>query len=177
LRRVAVIGTCCSGKTTLAASIAAIRGCRHVELDAIHWLPDWVERPVDEFRELTAGAVADESWTVDGNYSRARDLVWARATHVVWLNYPFPVVLWRAIRRTLRRMLTREELYSGNRESFRLVFLDRESILLQVVRSHWRRRREYRELCTSGSFPHIEFIELRHPRESRELLARLEAAA
>lgn len=175
MQRVVVVGTSCSGKTTLAASIARIRGCRHVELDALHWLPDWVERPTEQFRELTRDAIAPQQWTVDGNYSRVRDLVWPRATHVIWLNYSFPVVFWRALRRTLRRLVTREELYSGNRESVRLSFLDRESILLWVIRSHRARRRHYRELCTRENFPHIEFIELRRPRESDALLSGLEA--
>jgi adenylate kinase family enzyme len=177
LQRVVVVGTSCSGKTTLAASIARIRGCGHVELDAFHWLPDWHERSVGEFRELTRDAIAPEEWALDGNYSRVRDLVWARATHVIWLDYSFPVVFWRALRRTLRRVVMREELYSGNRESLRRSFFDRESILLWVIRTHRRRRRRYRELCTRANFPHIEFIELRHPRESDALLAGLEARA
>jgi adenylate kinase family enzyme len=174
LRRVAVVGTSCSGKTTLAAALARTLGCDHVELDALHWLPDWVERPTEEFRELTEDAVAGECWTVDGNYSRVRDLVWERATHVVWLNYGFPVVFFRALRRTLRRVATREELYSGNRESFQLAFLDRDSILWWVITTWRRRRRTYRELCTRENFPHVEFIELRHPRDADALLARLE---
>lgn len=177
MQRVVVVGTSCSGKTTLAAAIARIRGCAHVELDALHWLPDWQERPTDEFRELTARAIATDSWAVDGNYSRVRDLVWARATHVVFLDYSFPLVLWRAIRRTLRRVVTREELFSGNRESFRLSFFDRESILLWVIRTHRRRRRGYRELCRRENFPNIDFVVLRHPRESDALLARLEAGS
>ncbi len=173
----AVVGTSCSGKTTLATEIAQTRGCEHIELDALHWLPDWVERPTDEFRGLVATAVAAESWAADGNYSQARDLVWGRATHVIWLNYSFQVVLWRAVRRAVRRIVTREELFSGNRESIRLTFFDRDSILLWVITSYHRRRRDYAELCRKENFPHIEFIELRRPRDSRALLARIEEAA
>ncbi len=172
-----MVGSSCSGKTTLARTIARIRGCAHIELDAIHWRPDWVEAPVEEMRERTLEAVSAESWALDGNYSRVRDIVWARATHVIWLNYDFSVVMSRALRRTIRRLVTREELYSGNRESFRLAFLDRESILLVVIRTHGRRRREYRELCTREDFPHLSFTELRHPREADALLAALEAGS
>ena len=114
MQRVAVVGTSCSGKTTLAAAIARAQGSPHVELDALHWLPDWKERPTEEFREKTREAIRGDAWVTDGNYSRVRDMVWGRATHVIWLNYSFPLVLWRAIRRSLTRLVTREELYSGN---------------------------------------------------------------
>lgn len=174
MQRVVVVGTSCSGKTTLAAAIAARLGSPHVELDALHWLPDWVERPADEFRALVDEATSGERWAADGNYSRVRDLVWGRATHVVWLNYSYPLVLWRAFSRTFRRVVTREELFSGNRESLRLALFDRESILLWVITTYHRRRRDYRQLCRSANFPGVEFIELRHPRESDALLASLE---
>ena len=97
LQRVVVVGTSCSVKTTLANSLSEKLSSPHIELDAIHWLPDWVPRPSEEFRKLTNVAIAKESWVVDGNYSNSvRDLVWPRATALVWLNYPFRVVFWRA---------------------------------------------------------------------------------
>lgn len=177
MQRVVVIGTSCSGKTTLAASIARVLGSKHIELDALHWLPDWKERPTEEFRQKTHDAIQAEFWSCDGNYSTVRDLVWERATHVIWLDYPFRLVLWRAIRRTLGRIVTREELYSGNRESFRMAFFDRESILLWVITTYRRRRREYAELCRPQNFTHLEFIQLRHPHECQALLRKLEAGS
>lgn len=37
-------------------------------------------------------------WVADGNYSTVRDVLWSRATHVVWLNYgrftAFSPLLW-----------------------------------------------------------------------------------
>ncbi|MFB3098236.1 MAG: AAA family ATPase, partial [Dehalococcoidia bacterium] len=89
LRRIVVVGSSCSGKTTLANSLSEKLGYSHIELDAIHWLPDWVPRPVEEFRKLTSVVIGEESWVVDGNYSSVRDLVWPRATTLVWLNHPF----------------------------------------------------------------------------------------
>ena len=90
---------------------------------------------------MAGEAAAAERWVMDGNYSAVRDLVWGRATAVVWLNYPFRVVLWRCLSRTIRRAITREELFSGNRESFRMSFLSRDSIILWAITSHRRVRR------------------------------------
>ena len=121
MERVVVVGTSCSGKTTLARRLSQVLGSPHVELDAIHWEPGWQERPVDEVRRMAGEAAAGERWVMDGNYSAVRDIVWGRATAVAWLNYPFRVVLWRCLCRTIRRAITREELFSGNREKLQEV--------------------------------------------------------
>ena len=173
MERVVVVGTSCSGKTTLARQLSQGLGLPHIELDAIHWQSGWRPRPVDEVRRMVSAAVATERWVMDGNYSAVRDIVWGRATAVVWLNYPFRVVLWRALSRTTRRVITREELFSGNREGFRQSFLSRDSIILWAITSHRRVRREYRRILDSGDFPHLRVIKLRGPAEAEALVARL----
>jgi hypothetical protein len=60
-----------------------------------------------------------------------------RANAIVCLRLPFRIVYPRLVKRTLRRMWTREELWNTNRESFRLSFMSRNSILLWGI-SHWR---------------------------------------
>ena len=51
-QRVAVVGNSGSGKTTLAREIAERLGCEHIELDAIHHLPDWQPRDRAEMRRI-----------------------------------------------------------------------------------------------------------------------------
>ncbi len=89
MKRVVVIGTSCSGKTTFASQLADELAIAHTELDVLHWLPDWQMRPIEEFRLLVAEVAAQDLWVIDGNYSKVRDIIWPRATHLVWLNYPF----------------------------------------------------------------------------------------
>ena len=173
MERVVVVGTSCSGKSTLARQLARSLESPHVELDGIHWMSGWRERPVAEVRRLAVAAAAAERWVMDGNYSVVRDIVWGRATAVVWLNYPFRVVLWRALYRTTRRVVTREELFSGNREGFRQSFLSRDSIILWAITSHRRVRREYRQILDGGDYPHLQVIELRRPAEAEALVAAL----
>jgi len=173
LDRVAVIGTSCSGKTALARTLAKTLDVPHIELDAIHWQPNWCPRPLDEFRQLTGTAVAAERWVLDGNYSKARDIVWQRATTLVWLNYPFRVVLWRALSRTISRVLTQQELFAGNREGFRQSFLSKDSILVWVITTYHRRRRDYPKLFKRPEHAHLEVIELGSPGEAERLVAGL----
>ncbi len=73
--RISVVGNTGSGKTTLAAELADMLGCPHIELDALHWGPDWTPQPVDIFRDRVRQATAGERWVVDGNYSRVRDII------------------------------------------------------------------------------------------------------
>jgi hypothetical protein len=51
------------------------------------------------------------------------------------------------LRRTLRRVVSQEELWNGNRESWRMM-LSRDSILLWFLHTYWRRRREYPALLS-----------------------------
>lgn len=141
LKRVSVVGTSCSGKTTFAINLARILNVEHIELDAINWLPDWVERPKDEFLSLVEKAAAGDSWVFDGNYTRTREIVWGRATAIVWLNYSFPRTFYRALNRTTNRVLSGEAMWSGNRETFGKAFMSRDSILLWVLTTHREKRR------------------------------------
>ena len=168
LKRVVVIGTSCSGKTTFAKGLAQALSRQHVELDAINWLPQWTARPPDQFRSLVKEAVAKDEWIVDGNYSRVRDAVWSRATCVIWLNYSFPVVMYRALSRTLRRSWYQETLFSGNRESLRMTFLSRDSILLWVLKTYRRRRREYSQMLAERS--NVKVLVLTSPEAAERFL-------
>jgi len=174
LKRIAVVGTSCSGKTTLARRLAGALGAAHIELDAIHWKPNWELPSIEEFRTLVTEAVSGERWVADGNYGRVRDVVWGRATHVVWLNYPFLTVLRRALARTLRRIVTQEKVCGDNRESFRASFLHRDGIPWWVVRTHHARQERYADALRSGGFPHLSVIELRNQREAEALIHKLE---
>ena len=177
LQRVVVIGTSCSGKTTLARQLSDLLAVPHIELDALHWKRHWEARPRVEFLRIVEKAVARDRWVTDGNYGTARDIVWSRATAVLWLNYSFVRVFYRALSRTLQRAATREELYSGNTESFTKAFLSRDSILLWVLTSFRRRRREYSALLKSDHFASITFWEFRRPRDAAFFLSTLKAAA
>src|SRR2546423_2625807 len=85
--RLVVVGTSGSGKTTIAVRLARALGVPHVELDALQHGRDWEQATDTQLRERAAGATTGDGWVVDGNYSAVRDVVWPRATAVIWLDY------------------------------------------------------------------------------------------
>ena len=143
MNRIVIIGTSCSGKTTLAKKIQVILNVTHIELDALHWKPNWVEREDNEFKSLVEKAVKNKNWVIDGNYSIVRDILWSRATTIIWLNYSFPLVLYRSISRSFKRSATKEVIFSGNVESFKRSFLSKESIILWVIKTHALKKKKY----------------------------------
>jgi adenylate kinase family enzyme len=172
MRRVSVVGNSGSGKTTLAKRLAALLRVPFLELDSVNHQPNWQPLPTEEFRERVAAAVAADGWVVDGNYSRVRDLVWARADTVVWLDLPRRTVMRQVVLRTIRRGTLRQELWNGNRESLRnLVRWNPEE---SVVRWSWVKHAHYRTLFTEASadpaFAHLRFVRLRSRADVEALL-------
>lgn len=175
--RIIVVGTSCSGKTTLARTLSAALGLEPVELDELYWGPNWTAKPEAEFRRLIAEATAGPRWVVEGNYLAVRDEFWPRASTIIWLNYGLATLLRRALFRTVARLVTRQSLWHGNRESFQRSFLSRESILVWIWTSHRRRSKDLQMMRSRNTYPNLSWVELRDPREARRLAQSYENAA
>ena len=171
--RIVVVGSTGSGKTTMARGLARLLDVPHVELDSHNWEPNWTAAQTDVFRQRVRDALAGDGWVVDGNYSAVRDLVWPRASMLVWLNLPYRVVLWRLLWRTLRRVFRRQELWNGNREVFRTQFLSTDSLFIWQIRTFGRIRRTIPESIAQPDHAHLDVVVLRSPRAVREWLAAL----
>jgi len=173
--RVSVVGNSGSGKTTVAAAIGAAMGAPHLELDAVFHQPGWAPLDREEFRRRVAEFVAAPRWVADGNYSAVRDLVWARADTVVWLDPPRHRVMRRIIWRSLSRAALRAELWNGNRERWaNLVRMDpQESVIAWAWTRHHVYRQRYEQAMADPANAHLTFIRLRSPREVAALLTQV----
>jgi len=174
-RRIVVIGTTASGKTALAREISSRLAIPRVELDALHWGPAWTPVSTDVLRQRVAEAIRGDAWVVDGNYRKVRDLVWPRAEAVVWLDYALRVILWRLASRTLRRLVKRDVLWHGNRESWRTTFLTKDSLFVWVLQTYRVHRREYPRIVSHPEYRHLRFVRLPSPRDAERWLAGLAA--
>ena len=176
MQRVSVIGVTGSGKTTFAASLATRLQVAHVELDALHWEPNWTMAELDVFRRRVAGQVSADRWVIDGNYAKVRDLVWGRADTVVWLDYAFALTFARLLRRTLARIRSGEALWSGNRERFAEQFLSRESLFVWAIKTYPRYRATFPVLLASETYRHLRVVRLRAPQAAQRWLGSLAQA-
>jgi adenylate kinase family enzyme len=138
MRRVAVIGGSCSGKTTVSRALAARLGVPFIELDALHHDANWTEAPAELLQERVSAALAaaPDGWVVDGNYyGKLGSLVIDQADTVVWLDVPYATAIRRVLVRTWSRLFRRTELWNGNRERLRDTF-GRNSIVWWVLTTH-----------------------------------------
>ncbi len=174
MRKVAVIASATScGKTTVGLELASRLDVPFVELDALNHGPGWVEATALELRARVAPIVADDAWVIDGGYRhKLGDLVLEAADTVVWLDLPRRQWVPRLVRRTLRRILHREELWGGNRETFRNAFLRRDGLLRFAWRNYGVRRATYPE-----QLARFHVVRLRSQREVDEWLTSVPQAA
>ena len=171
MKRVVVVGSTGAGKSTLAEQLAAGLGGAFVDLDALNWGPNWTPAPLDVFRARAAAALVGERWAVAGNYRNLRDITWGRADTLVWLDYPLPLIMGRLLRRTVRRIVTQEELWGGNRETLRSQFTGRDSLFLYATRTYARRRREITAELARPEHEHLTVWHFRRPAETAAWLA------
>jgi adenylate kinase family enzyme len=168
-KRVVVIGVTSSGKSTLAETLARRFDMEFVELDALHWEPNWQEAPLEVFRARVEKATEAKKWSVAGNYHVVRDIIWPKAETIIWLDYPFRIVFWQLSRRTFKRWWTREVLWGTNVEPFFVHFKlwSQDSLFHWLFKSYWRRKREIPIVLSQPEHRHLELIRLYHPKETQ----------
>ena len=172
VRRVSVVGCSGSGKSTVGRRLARDLGVPYVELDSIYHQPGWVPLPAEEFRRRVTEVTAGDGWVIDGNYSAARQLVWARADTVVWLDLPRRTVMRQVVWRTLRRAAFRVELWNGNRERWANFFTwdQQESVISWAWHHHPVYRERYGAAAAAPPYPQLNFVRLRSHRAIRRFL-------
>lgn len=174
-KRISVVGVTGAGKSTLAQRLSEKLGIPCIELDAFYWEPGWKEADPFVFWERVEEAIEAEAWVTAGNYGNIRFVIWARAEAVVWLDYPLNIAFWRLLTRTIRRAVTHEELWNGNRETFwrHLKIWSWKSLFHWQFRTYWRWKRETPLLLDLPSHKHLKVFHFKHPREAEKWLASL----
>ncbi|MFD7826526.1 adenylate kinase [Kitasatospora sp. NPDC059803] len=166
MERVLIAGISGAGKTTMAGRLAERLGLPRYELDALHHGPNWTPRP--EFRSDVEAFASTSRWVVEDQYTRLLgDLLTARADTYVWLDLPRATVMYRVLRRSFARALSRRELWNGNRERFR-DWLDPEHPIRWAWARHSAHRR--RTLDRLAAHPELTLVHLTSARAARSWL-------
>jgi hypothetical protein len=69
--------------------------------------------------------------------------------------------LFRRVKRALTDVVTRRDMFNGNRQTLKLAFWGRESLVGFTITSYFKRRREWPEGI--GAPPTLEVVRLRSP--------------
>lgn len=124
MKRVLVIGSGGSGKSTFAPRLGERLGLPVVHLDKVFWHPGWVETPKDEWKRKVEALCGGDSWVMDGNYSGTLDVRLEACDTVIFLDLPRVLCTWRVLKRAVMyRQSARPDMAAGCRERIDLKFL------------------------------------------------------
>jgi adenylate kinase family enzyme len=171
--RIVVVGANGSGKTTFAKKLAEKLKKPFYELDEIYWQENWKGLPDDEFRNEVNEVTLRDRWIIDGNYAHSHDLTLGRCETVVWLDYSFPKILYRVTKRTFLRLMDRKPLWKNNRESLKMAFSPRYSIILYAIRTYKRKKEKLEKFMNTEKGKDILWIRIKNCRDETLFLESL----
>jgi adenylate kinase family enzyme len=155
--RVIIYGTSGSGKSTFAAALAKARNVACIELDLINWRPGWVGRNATDLEGFIAdvrAAISADAWVATGAYSRVREMMWGRATDVVYLDLPRNVIMGQVIKRSLQRASSGEDVFPGCKENWGRL-LTAEHPIRWAWSTYYRRREIFETLIKEPANAHL----------------------
>ncbi len=138
-RKILIIGPNGSGKTTLGRKLSEITGLPFYELDYFFWKANWEETDDITFRNKVINLTSLNEWVIDGNYARNQDLTLSACDTVIWLDVPKYTSIFRTLKRSAKRTVTKEPLWHDNTESFKRMF-SKHSIITFAFFSYKRKK-------------------------------------
>lgn len=168
-RKIIITGSTCTGKTTLGKRLSQEFNIPQIDLDDVHFLPNWIEKDKNTFvKDVNNELKKHQEWIVSGSYqSLLKDSVWQEANLIVWLDYPLYLILIRYFKRTYRRVFLREKCCGENYETLGRTF-SRDSLFLWIFKSYWHKKRRLKQ-WKSGLFSHKEWLILTSPKQESKL--------
>ena len=102
MKRVMIYGGSGSGKSTLAKKLGGITGLPVVHIDPMYWKLGWVQRDNAEIHAMILEAVVKTAWVFEGNHHATFPERIARVNHLIYLDLPTYLRLWRVISRVIK---------------------------------------------------------------------------
>lgn len=171
MNRIMIIGFSGCGKSTLARRLGRILDIEPTHMDALHWLPNWVES-TDEYKtERLLPILERERWIIEGSYRR---ILWREradgADTVIFLDFNRFLCLWRVIkRRIMYNGKTRPDMGEGCPEK-----LDFEFLKWVLWDGRKKRKKNYEFLEFLKNEKHKEVYIFRRSKDLERFLQNIE---
>jgi adenylate kinase family enzyme len=124
MKRIAIIGSGGSGKSTMARRIGETLDIHVYHLDELFWKPGWVGTSKVEQRNIQNELVKQPKWIVDGNYGGTMDIRLDAADTIIFLDIPRIICLYRIIKRRIHyRNKPRPDMAEGCEERLDFNFI------------------------------------------------------
>ncbi|NJK56575.1 MAG: DNA topology modulation protein [Pleurocapsa sp. SU_5_0] len=101
-QKIAIIGSCGAGKSTLAVNLGKKLDLPVIHLDAYYWQSGWQETNTQQWLQIQEKLIKNNRWIIDGNYGNTMDIRLAAADTVIWLDFNRYLCLWRVFQRYLK---------------------------------------------------------------------------
>ncbi|MCC5889857.1 MAG: topology modulation protein [Alkalibacterium sp.] len=146
MKRVTIVGPSGSGKSTLAQELGKLNALPVFHMDQLFFKPGWVEKSRAELAEEVEKILeSNEEWIIEGNYSQTLPARIAQSSHVIFLDYPRRVYVYRVLKRLVKTYgRVRKDMAPGCPERIDIAFLKyvwhfkskRREKLLKIVSAH-----------------------------------------
>lgn len=124
MKRIVVLGSGGSGKSTFSQRLGAILQLPVIHLDAHFWRPGWVEPVRKDWAAQQLDLIQQPGWIMDGNYGGTLDIRLGIADTVIFLDLHHMLCLWRVLkRRVLYHGRSRPDMASECPESIDWQFI------------------------------------------------------
>jgi len=122
-KKIMVIGSPGSGKSTFSRQLSEILGIPLIHLDKVYWNSGWIETPKDEWKAKQELLISGDKWILDGNYGGTMDMRSNKADTIINFELNRLVCFMSYIKRVITNLgKVRSDMPEGCPEKFDFKF-------------------------------------------------------
>ncbi|MDD3225701.1 MAG: DNA topology modulation protein [Clostridium sp.] len=123
-KRIMVIGSPGSGKSTFSRKLSDAVGIPIIHLDKEYWHNGWIETPREDWVKKQNELISRDKWIIDGNYGSTMNIRLEKADTVILLQLNRFVCLFSYFKRVITNLnKIRPDMPEGCKEKFDLEFM------------------------------------------------------
>ncbi len=105
MKRIAIIGSSGSGKSTFANKLGKKLHRPIIHLDKEYYTSEWKQKysVKDDWINFQKSLLAKDEWIIDGNYRSSMAIRLERADTIIFFDFPKWLCQWRVFKRSFKR--------------------------------------------------------------------------